>query len=137
MVYDVRSKPENTSWKEVENGIYSEIAKVRTMDNYTFMNILLLIYCNNSSFTFDSVIEDKERAFNIKKVVDPKNIFYINGLEGLKTASKKITKIINVQSKNYYKNVKILMKKKKTSFFDDKDKQIKYTIKLGVLSQIK
>jgi hypothetical protein len=137
MVYDIRNKPEGVAWKEVESNIYAEISKAKTMDNYAYMNIITLIYCSSGNFNFDSVIEDKERAFAIKKAVDPKNIFYINGVDGLKSLSKKITKIVTLQSKNYYKNVKIAMKKKKSNFYDDKDKQIKYSVKLAILSQIK
>ena len=106
MVYDVRNKAENIPWKEIESSTYAEIAKTKSMDNYQYMNVIVLIYCNSSSFTFDSVIEEKERNSNIKKIVDPKNIFFINGLEGLKTVSKKITKMINLHSKNYYKKLK-------------------------------
>jgi len=145
MVYDVRNKLENFSWKEVENSYFSEISKVKTMDNYQYMNIIVLIYCNNNNFSFDTVNEDKERSYNIKKIVDPKNLFFINGIEGLKSSSKKylyyiifrITKLINIQSKSFYKNLKVLMKKKRTSFYDDKEKLIKYNVKLGILSQIK
>ena len=115
------------------------------MDNYQYMNIIVLIYCNNNNFSFDTVNEDKERSYNIKKIVDPKNLFFINGIEGLKSSSKKylyyiifrITKLINIQSKSFYKNLKVLMKKKRTSFYDDKEKLIKYNVKLGILSQIK
>ena len=145
MVNDVRNKLENFSWKEVENSYFSEISKVKTMDNYQYMNIIVLIYCNNNNFSFDTVNEDKERSYNIKKIVDPKNLFFINGIEGLKSSSKKylyyiifrITKLINIQSKSFYKNLKVLMKKKRTSFYDDKEKLIKYNVKLGILSQIK
>ena len=137
MVYDVRNKLESMSWKDVENSIFSDISKAKNMDNYQYMNIIVLVYCNNSNFTFDNVIEDKERNSSLRKIVDPKNIFYINGLEGLKTLSKKITKLINLQARNYYKNLKILMKKKKSGFNEDKEKQIKYNVKLGILSQIK
>jgi hypothetical protein len=68
MVYDVRNKLENFSWKEVENSYFSEISKVKTMDNYQYMNIIVLIYCNNNNFSFDTVNEDKERSYNIKKI---------------------------------------------------------------------
>lgn len=89
MVYDVRNKPDNISWKEVENSTFADISKAKTMDNYQYMNIIVLIYCNNSNFTFDSVNEEKERNYNIRKIIDPKNILFINGLEGLKALSKK------------------------------------------------
>ena len=115
------------------------------MDNYQYMNIIVLIYCNSYNFSFDQVNEEKERNYNIKKILDSKNLFFINGLEGLKTLSKKyylslnrrITKFINIHSKLYYKNLKVLMKKKKSNFSDDKEKMIKYNIKLAILSQIK
>ena len=59
------------------------------MDNYQYMNIIVLVYCNNNHFSFDTVNEEKERNYNIKKILDSKNLFFINGLEGLKALSKK------------------------------------------------
>lgn len=137
MVYDVRNKPENVSWKDTENSIYADLSRTKSMDNYPFLNIIVLVYCSNNNFSFDNVIEDKERNYNIRKIIDPKNLFFINGLEGLKAVSKKINKLVLSLSRNYYKNLKILMKKKRSNFFDDKEKQIKYNIKLGILSQVK
>ena len=137
MVYDVRNKPDNISWKDIESSTYTDLSKTKTMDNYQYMNIVVLVYCNSNNFSFDNVIEEKERNYNIKKIIDPKNLFFINGLEGLKALNKKINKLINQASRNYYKNLKILMKKKKSSSYDDKEKQIKYNIKLGIFSQIK
>jgi hypothetical protein len=137
MVYDVRNKPDNISWKDIESSTYADISKTKSMDNYQFLNIIVLVYCSNNNFSFDNVIEEKERNYNIKKIIDPKNLFFINGLEGLKAVSKKINKLVFSLSRNYYKNLKILMKKKRSNYYDDKEKQIKYNIKLGILSQIK
>jgi hypothetical protein len=137
MVYDVRNKPDNISWKDIESSTYADISKTKSMDNYQFLNIIVLVYCSNNNFSFDNVIEEKERNHNIKKIIDPKNLFFINGLEGLKGVSKKINKLVFSLSRNYYKNLKILMKKKRSNYYDDKEKQIKYNIKLGILSQIK
>ncbi len=137
MVYDVRNKPDNISWKDIESSTYADISKTKSMDNYQFLNIIVLVYCSNNNFSFDNVIEEKERKHNIKKIIDPKNLFFINGLEGLKGVSKKINKLVFSLSRNYYKNLKILMKKKRSNYYDDKEKQIKYNIKLGILSQIK
>jgi hypothetical protein len=137
MVYDVRNKPDNISWKDIESSTYADISKTKSMDNYQFLNLIVLVYCSNNNFSFDNVIEEKERNYNIKKIIDPKNLFFINGLEGLKAVSKKINKLVFSLSRNYYKNLKILMKKKRSNYYDDKEKQIKYNIKLGILSQIK
>jgi hypothetical protein len=137
MVYDVRNKSDNISWKDIESSTFADISKTKSMDNYQFLNIIVLVYCSNNNFSFDNVIEEKERNYNIKKIIDPKNLFFINGLEGLKAVSKKINKLVFSLSRNYYKNLKILMKKKRSNHYDDKEKQIKYNIKLGILSQIK
>ena len=77
------------SWKEFENNIYLDIEKTKKMDNYNFMNILVIINTITTSFSFDNINDEKERSYNIKKILDSKNINYINGVEGLKSIGKK------------------------------------------------
>jgi hypothetical protein len=137
IVYDIRNKSDNISLKDYENSIFTEITKIKKSDNYPFTNIVLLIYNNNSSFIFDSYSEDKERPYNLKKVIDLKNIFYINGVDGLKTIAKKFSAYVMKITLNYYRAIKKNMKIKKNNTVDVKEKTIKYNIKLGVVSQIK
>jgi len=64
------------------------------MDNHSFMNLIVIIYTNTSSFSFDNVNDEKDRSYSIKKIIEPKNLFYINGVEGLKSIGKKYSLII-------------------------------------------
>ena len=137
MVYDIRNKSESISFKDYESSIFIEISKIKKSDNYPFTNIVLLIYNSNSSFTFDSYSEDKERSHNLKKLIDFKNIFYINGVDGLKTIAKKFSANIMKLTLNYYRAIKKNLKIKKNNSVDVKEKIIKYNIKLGIISQIK
>ena len=138
LIYDTKSKPENMSWKDYENSIHLDISKVKKIDNYSFTNLVVLIYSNSNSFSFDIVNDDKERIYNIKKILDPKNLIYINGTEGLKNNSKKLQNHILKMTVNYYRTIKKNYKNKKaTSLNELKEKTIKYNIKLGVLSQLK
>jgi hypothetical protein len=137
MVYDIRNKSESISFKDYESSIFIEISKIKKSDNYPFTNIVLLIYNSNSSFTFDSYSEDKERSHNLKKLIDLKNIFYINGVDGLKTIAKKFSANIMKLTLNYYRAIKKNLKIKKNNSVDVKEKIIKYNIKLGIISQIK
>ena len=137
IVYDIRNKPENISFKDYESSIFMEITKIKKSDNYPFTNIILLIYGSNSSFTFDSYSEDKERSYNLKKLIDLKNIFYISGVDGFKTIAKKFCSTVMKLSLNYYRAIKKNLKVKKNNSVDIKEKIIKYNIKLGIISQIK
>ena len=137
LVYDTRNKPEGISWKDLESSIYMDITKAKKMDNYQFVNIVVLIYANSSSFSFDNVSEDRERNYNIKKIVDPKNIFYIAGSEGLKNIAKKLSSHLIKITVNYYRTLKKNLKIKKNNSNEIREKLIKYNIKLGIISQIK
>ena len=137
LVYDVRNKAENISWKDYENSIYIDINKVKKMDNYNYVNILILLFTNSSSFGFDNFNEDKERSYNIKRAVDNKNIFIINGLEGLKSTCRKLTSHLMNLTITYYRNLKRNLKIKRNNSNETKEKMIKYNLKLGVVSQIK
>ena len=136
VVFDLRNKSEAVSLKDYENSIFSEITKIKKSDNYSFTNIVLIIY-NNTNYTFDSYSEDKERPYNLKKVIDSKNIFYIYGVDGLKNISKKFTQNVIKLCLNYYRTIKKNLKLKKNNSSETNEKVIKYNIKLGVISQIK
>lgn len=137
LVYDARAKPDSITWKDFENSIFLDISKVKKMDNYQWLNIISLIFTTNNSFSFDSVNEDKERNYSLKKIIDPKNIYYINGNEGLKNISKRLSAHIVKVTVNYYRQIKKHLKNKKYTSNEIKEKQIKYNIKLGLVSQIK
>lgn len=137
LVYDTRNKPEGISWKDFENSIFIDINKAKKMDNYQFVNLVVVIFCNTSSFTFDNVSEDGQRSYNIKKMVDPKNIFYIAGTDGLKNISKKLSSHLIKITLNYYRTLKKNLKIKKNNSNELREKLIKYNTKLGVISQIK
>ncbi len=92
LVYDIRNKPDSVSRKEFENNIFSDINKAKSMDNHSFINIIVIIYTNTSSFNFDNVNDEKDRNYSIKKIIELKNLFYINRVEGLKSIEKKVLK---------------------------------------------
>jgi hypothetical protein len=138
LVYDLKNKLENISWKEYENAIYNEINKIKKVDKLQYSNIVVLIYHNQSSFSFDNFSDDKERPYSIRKLLDPKNLYYINQ-DGLKGISKKLSQHILKITIAYYKNVKKNLKSKRNYAYEikNKEKMIKYNIKLGVVSQMK
>lgn len=137
LIYDIRNKPEGITWKDYENSIYMDINKAKKMDNYPFVNIIVLIYSNVSSFSFDNVNEDKERGYAIRKLLDPKNLYYVNSTEGLKSISRKLSSYVIKISLSYYRTIKKNLKLKKNNTSDNKEKLIKYNIKLGIISLIK
>lgn len=137
LVYDIRNKPESVAWKDYENSIYIDTSKAKKMDNYSFFNIIVLIYTNSPGFSFDNHNEDKERNYNIKKIIDPKNLYYISGADGLKNISKKFSTHVVKLTVNYYRNLKKNLKIKKNNAGEIREKLIKYNIKLGIVAQIK
>lgn len=136
LVYDLRNKPESISWKDFENSIYSDINKIKKMDNYPFVNILTLIF-SPPSFNFDNVNEDKDRVYAIKKILEPKNLHYIPGSDALKSIAKKLSSHIIKITVNYYRQIKKNLKIKKNNSNEIREKMIKYNIKLGIISCIK
>jgi hypothetical protein len=136
LIYDVRNKPDSVSWKDYESSISLDINKAKKMDNYPFFNVVIILYANSSTFSFDNFIEDKERVYNLKKYVDMKNLIVV-GPEGFKNISKKLSSYILKITINYYRNVKKELKVKKNNANDVKENIIGYNIKLGVISQMK
>ena len=67
------------------------------MDNHSFMNIIVIINTNSNSFNFDNVNDEKDRSYSIKKIIETKNLFYINGTEGLKSMGKKYINTKSIQ----------------------------------------
>ncbi len=137
LVYDIRNKAEALTWKEYENSIYIDITKIKKMDNYKFVNILILLFSPTSSFSFDNYNEDRERSYNIKKIVDSKNIYCVYGQDGLKNIARKLSSHFLKLTKNYYRTLKKSLKIKKSNSSEVKENIIKYNIKLGVVSQVK
>jgi hypothetical protein len=138
LVYDLKNKVENITWKDYENAIYSEIIKIKKIDQIQNTNIVVLIYHNQSSFNFDNFSDDKDRSYSIRKILDPKNLYYVNQ-DGLKGISKKLGQHILKITIAYYKNLKKILKSKRNYAYEikDREKMIKYNIKLGVVSQMK
>jgi hypothetical protein len=138
LVYDLKNKVENISWKDYENAIYNEIVKIKKIDQIQHTNIVVLVYHNQSSFNFDNFNEDKDRSYSIRKVLDPKNLYYVNQ-DGLKGISKKLSAHILKITIAYYKNLKKILKSKRNYAYEikDREKMIKYNIKLGVVAQMK
>lgn len=137
LIYDLKNKAEGITWKDYELNIYSDIIKIRKTDNFPYLNIVLFIFSNINSFTFDNVSEDKEREYSIKRLLENKNLYYIYGNDYLKTNAKKLANNIIKLSINYYRSLKKDLKIKKNNAGDNKQKQVKYSIKLGVISLIK
>jgi hypothetical protein len=137
LVYDLRNKPENISYKDYENSIFSDIQKAKKMDNYTFTNVLVFIFTNSQSFNFESLNDEKEKSYSIKKALDPKNLHYIVGSDGLKAIAKKLQKHIVKITVDYYRMIKKNLKIKRNNNNEIKEKIIKYNIKLGTISNMK
>jgi len=137
LVYDVKAKSENISWREYENSIFIDINKCKKIEKNEFLNLVVFVITSSNSFTFESVNDEKDKIYSIKKVLEPKNLIYINGLESLKNNSKKLsTHLINI-TVHYYRQLK---KKYKIALSEKKEFKefvIKTNIKLGIISQMK
>lgn len=137
LVYDIKSKSESISWREFENSIFIDISKCKKIEKSEFLNIVVILITNSSSFNFDSVNDEKDKIYSIKKILDPKNLIYINGLDSLKANAKKLSAHLISVTANFYRQLK---KKQKTRLAEAKDYRefvIKSNIKLGMLSQMK
>ena len=137
LTYDITLKSDNISWKEYENSIYIEIAKCKKLEKSEYVNVVVLIITNSSSFNFDSINDEKDKFYSIKKLLEPKNLFYINGIENMKNISKKLSlHFLNITI-SFYKQLKKKLKSKLEETKDYKEFIIKANIKLGILSMIK
>ena len=137
LAYDIKTKPESMSWREYENAIFIDISKCKKFEKSENMNIVVIIITNASSFNFDNVNDEKDKLYSIKKILDPKNLYYLNGLENLKNISKKLSQhLINI-TVNYYRQLKKKLKIKINDSKDFREYVIKSNIKLGILSQMK
>jgi len=137
LVYDIKSKSENITWREFENSVFIDISKCKKIEKSEFLNIVVIVITNSSSFNFESVNDEKDKIYSIKKILDAKNLFYVNGLDNLKSNAKKLSAhLVNI-TVNYYRQLK---KKQKIRLSENKDLRefmIKGNIKLGILSQMK
>lgn len=137
LVYDIKSKSENITWREFENSIFIDISKCKKIEKTEFLNIVVIIITNSSSFTFDNVNDEKDKIYSIKKILEPKNLFYINGLDSLKAAAKKLSAhLVNITA-NYYRQLKKKQKIRLSEAKDYRELVIKGNIKLGILSHMK
>ncbi len=137
LVYDLKSKSDNISWREFENSIFIDISKCKKIEKNEFLNIIVLIITNSNSFNFENVNDEKDKIYSIKKILDPKNLFYINGLETLKTISKKLSShFVNI-TVSYYRQLKKKLKLKLDDVKEFREYAIKCNIKLGIISYIK
>lgn len=137
LVYDIKNKSETVSWREFENSIFIDIQKCKKLEKNDHANIVVIIIANSSSFNLDHVNDEKDKIYSIRKSLDVKNLFYINGLESLKSWAKKLTfHLINI-TVNYYRQIKKKLKLKMIDSKDFKEFVIKSNIKLGILSQMK
>jgi hypothetical protein len=136
LVYDIRSKAEGITWRDYETAIYQDIMKAKKSDNYPFVNVIVIIYSNNS-FNFDHVNEDRERNYSIKKILESKSLYYVTSNDGFKNMSRKFTDHVIKITVNYYKTAKKNLKIKKNNAGDNKEKLVKYNIKLGILALMK
>ncbi len=137
LVYDIKSKSESVSWREFENSIFINIIKCKKMEKSEFVNIVVILITNSSSFNFESVNDEKDKIYSIKKILDAKNLIYINGLDNLKANSKKLSAhLVNI-TVNYYRQLKKKQKIRLSEAKGYREFVIKSNIKLGVLSQMK
>lgn len=137
LVYDIKSKSENVSWREFENSIFIDISKCKKIEKSEFLNIVVIIITNSSSFNFDNVNDEKDKIYSIKKILDAKNLIYINGLENLKSNARKLSShLINI-TVNHYRQLKKKQKVRLSEAKDFREFVIKSNIKLGILSQMK
>lgn len=104
------------------------------------MNIIVVVF-SETSFSFDSVTTEKERPYNIKKIIDPKNLFYIRSTDNLKSPAKTIGSLIIEQSCKFYRSIKLNYKNKRSVvnlYGNDKlINQAKYSLKLALVSYVK
>lgn len=137
LTYDIKLKGDNVSWKEYENSIYIDITKCKKIEKSEFVNVVVIIITNSSSFNFESINDEKDKFYSIKKLLEPKNLIYVNGIENMKNISKKLsTHFLNITI-SFYRNLKKKLKNRLMETKDYKEFIIKGNIKLGILSMIK
>lgn len=137
LLYDAKNKPSNISWTEFENTICTDIYKARKSDCYQFMTIHVFILSPNSNFSLDSVTDERDKPYSVKKQIDTK-IIYFTSIEVIKLTAKKLQNMYFKNSIQYYKQVKKNLKIKKTNLYlDDYDGHVKIDLKLAIVSLIK
>lgn len=137
LLYDARTKSSDLSWSEFENIICTDIHKVRKSDCYSFMTILIFIFTPSSSFTLESMIEEKEKYLSLKKQLDSKFIYYFTGIDVVKQQAKRLQNTICRLSIGYYQEEKRSLKLKKESFSsNDYVRIVNVLFKLYVITNI-
>ena len=119
----------NANAIEEEKRIFNEIDAIKKEDRQVPV-ILYIITSIQHAFN----VEDREKASNLRYVVDKENIHVTSSMENFDM--KKIAHSLLNKARSYYK----ILKKRYKLFKDkklDKENVTKYTIKLGIASMLK
>ena len=121
--------PSNANAVEEEKRIFNEIETIKKEDRQVPV-ILYIITSIQHAFN----VEDREKASNLRYVVDKENIHVTSSMENFDM--KKIAYSLLNKARNYYKILKKRYKLNKDKKLD-KENVTKYTIKLGIASMLK